>query len=176
VFPAACLRLQRAWPTLTEIYNETEVTPASLLLVEDSAEDAALIVKGLSPAVAPEQIATCADGVAALDYLFCRGAHAGRNPADLPRFVVLDLNLPRLPGLDVLREIRANERTRLLPVIILSANSRPEDIHTAIRLGANSFVRKSGDFAELFRAVELLARYWLDLNIPPPLERASRGP
>jgi two-component system response regulator len=169
------LWLRQSWPTLTEIYNETDVTPPSLLLVEDSTEDAALIVKGLAPAVAPEQIATCADGVAALDYLFCRGTEANRNPADLPRVVLLDLNLPRLPGLDVLREIRANERTRLLPVIVLSANSRPEDIRTAIRLGANSFVRKSGDFAEMSRAVELLARYWLDLNIPPPPERGGRG-
>jgi CheY-like chemotaxis protein len=144
----------------------------SLLLVDDSPTDSALILKALAPVVTPDQVAVCADGRAALDYLFCRGEHAGRNPADLPRVVLLDLNLPRVSGLDVLREVRADERTRLLPVTILSGADNTADMQTAIRLGANSFIRKPADFAELSRRVVLLARYWLDLNISAvPTER-----
>lgn len=140
----------------------------TLLVVEDSPEDAALIVKALAPAVPAEQIEVCADGLAAVDYLFCRGPHASRSAAELPLLVLLDLNLPRLSGFDVLREIRADERTRLLPVAVLSGAEAPEDIRSAIRLGANSFVRKPADSGELSRRVLLLVRYWLDLNIPPP--------
>lgn len=143
------------------------MTPPTLLLVEDSADDVALIVRGLAPAIAPEQVVVRADGIAALDHLFCRGAEAGRNPAELPWAVLLDLNLPRLSGLDVLREIRANERTRLLPVVILSATGDAEDMRTAIRLGANSFVRKRSDFAEVSHNLQQIAHYWLELNIPP---------
>ncbi len=147
------------------------MNPPTILLVEDSADDTALIVNALAPVVAPDQVAACADGLAALDYLFCRGPHANRDPADLPRVVLLDLNLPRISGLDVLREVRANERTRLLPVAMLSAIARPDDVRAAIRLGANSFVRKAADGGELARNIEQIARYWLELNIPPPGER-----
>lgn len=139
-----------------------------ILLVEDSDDDAALILRAMAPAVAPEQVVLCGDGVAALDFLHCRGEHAGRNPADMPRLILLDLNLPRLPGLDVLREIRANESTRLLPVTMISATSRPEDVRAAVQLGANSFVRKPAAFDELEERIALIARYWLELNIAPP--------
>jgi len=144
----------------------------SLLLVDDSPTDSALILKALASVVTPEQVAVCADGRAALDFLFCRGDFAGRNSADLPRVVLLDLNLPRVSGLDVLREVRADERTRLLPVTILSGGDNAADMRTAIQLGANSYIRKPTDFVELSRRVVLLARYWLDLNIPAtPAER-----
>ena len=138
----------------------------SILLVDDSPTDGALILRALASVVPPDQVAVCTDGLAALDFLFCRGSHSGRNPADLPSVVVLDLNLPRVSGMDVLREIRANERTRLLPVAILSGAGSPADVATAIRLGANSFIRKADEFEEFSRRVVLLARYWLDINIP----------
>ncbi|HTY98981.1 MAG TPA: response regulator, partial [Rhodocyclaceae bacterium] len=112
---------------------------------------------------------------AALDFLFCRGEHAGRNPGELPRVVLLDLNLPRVSGFDVLREVRADERTRLLPIAILSGGSNPADVQSAMKLGANSFIRKPGDFAELSRRVALMAHYWLGLNIPiAPMERREQ--
>lgn len=139
-----------------------------ILLVEDSTDDVALILRAMASVIAPEQIVVCGDGVAALDFLHCRGEHAGRNPADVPRLILLDVNLPRLPGLDVLREIRANENTRLLPVTMLSASSRPEDVRAAVQLGANSFVRKPAAFDELGERIALIARYWVELNIAPP--------
>jgi two-component system response regulator len=169
--------LQQAgsWRNLTKIYIEACLGTPSLLLVDDSPTDGALILRALAPVLAPEQVAVCTDGLAALDFLLCRGSHAGRNPADMPRVVLLDLNLPRVSGFDVLRQVRANERTRLLPVTILSGAGNAADIRTAIRLGANSFIRKSDDFAELSRRVVLLARYWLELNIPAtPTERREQ--
>lgn len=145
------------------------MTAPAILLIEDSAADAALIRAAVAPVVAGDQLVICSDGVAALDYLQCRGSHAQRNPAELPRLVVLDLNLPRLPGLDVLRAIRAGENTRLVPVIVLSGTGRPEDIRQALQLGANSYVRKPADATELARRIALLARYWVELNIAPPI-------
>lgn len=140
----------------------------TLLLAEDSPEDIRLILGALQSIVQEDQIAVCGDGVEALDYLFARNAHAGRTGEELPAVVLVDLNLPKINGLEVLREIRAHPRTRLLPVVVLSASSEQRDIRAAGLLSANSYVCKPLDYTRLRETVELLGRYWLDLNIPPP--------
>ncbi len=140
----------------------------TLLLIEDNPDDIELVLGIITKLLPPDQIAHFNNGVDALDYLFCRGAYADRSPLEQPRLVLLDLVLPRLSGLEVLREIRADQDTRLLPVVVLSASTEQKDIRAAAQLGANSYVAKSTDFSRLAGALDLLARYWLDLNIPPP--------
>ena len=140
----------------------------TILLIEDSPADAGVIVDALAAVLPRERIGICVDGAAALDFFLCRGSYADRNPLELPLFVLLDLKLPRVQGLDVLREIRANPATRLLSVTVLSSSDNPADIRTAAQLGANSFVRKSGDWRQMADNLRQLARYWLELNIPPP--------
>lgn len=140
-----------------------------LLLAEDSPEDSQLILAALQPVVPAEQVMLCGDGVEALDYLFARNAWASRDAAELPRIVLLDLNLPKLSGLEVLRELRENPRTRLLPVVMVSASADQRDVRAASLLGANSYVRKPLDYTRLRDTIALLGGYWLDLNIPPPV-------
>lgn len=144
----------------------------ALLLAEDSPEDTRLILNALRPVIQEDMIALCGDGVDALDYLFARNAHANRGGDDLPGVALIDLNLPKVNGLEVLRELRENPRTRLLPVVILSSSSEQRDVRAAALLGANSYVRKPLDYGRLRETVELLGRYWLDLNIPPPASPA----
>ncbi|MDK9724787.1 MAG: response regulator [Sterolibacteriaceae bacterium MAG5] len=141
---------------------------STVMLIEDAADDAELISQALADDIPREQILVFADGVAALDYLFCRGAHADRDPAELPAFILLDLKLPRLSGFDILKEIRGNDLTHLIPITVLSASDDADDVRTAAMLGANSYVHKAGDFARQRDDLARLARYWLDLNIPPP--------
>lgn len=140
----------------------------ALLLAEDSPEDTQLILAALKPIVPAEQVVRCADGVEALDYLFARSAWAGRDASEQPRVVLLDLNLPKINGLEVLRELRENPQTRLLPVVIVSASTEQRDVRAAALLGANSYVRKPLDYTRLRDTIALLGGYWLDLNIPPP--------
>ncbi|MBV6475002.1 MAG: Response regulator rcp1 [Rhodocyclaceae bacterium] len=140
----------------------------ALLLAEDSPEDYRLILKALQPIVQEEMVVLCNDGVDALDYLFARNGHAARGADDLPGVALIDLNLPKVNGLEVLRELRQNARTRLLPVVILSASSEQRDVRAAALLGANSYVRKPLDYGRLRETVELLGRYWHELNIAPP--------
>jgi len=108
------------------------------------------------------------DGVEALDYLFGTGIHAGRDTSLLPALVLLDLKLPRIDGLEVLRRLRADPRTRLVPVVILTSSDEDEDRLQSYSLGANSYVRKPVDFDEFVRAAGQLGLYWLLLNSPPP--------
>lgn len=140
----------------------------TLLLAEDSPEDTRLILNALHPVIQEDMVALCGDGVEALDYLLARNAYAHRSGDDLPGVALLDLNLPKINGLEVLRELRENPRTRLLPVVILSASSEQRDVRAASLLGANSYVRKPLDYGRLRETVELLGHYWLDLNISPP--------
>lgn len=144
------------------------VNSPTILLIEDNAQDIELIVDGLAPVVPRERVEICRDGAVALDFLHCRGSYSGRHPEDLPMFALLDLELPRVSGFDVLRAIRAEPSARLLPVTVLSASDRVEDVREAARLGANSFVRKPRAGGHLADMLEQLARYWLELNIPPP--------
>lgn len=108
------------------------------------------------------------DGAEALDFLFCLGAYAGRNPREMPQVILLDLKLPKVDGLEVLRRIRADERTRLLPVVILTSSREEQDLLQSYSLGANSYVRKPVDFNQFVEAVRQLGLYWLVLNEAPP--------
>jgi two-component system, response regulator len=145
-------------------------SPKMVLLVEDNADDEALTLRALRRHHVGNPVMVARDGVEALDYLFCTGAYAGRDPADLPQVVLLDLKLPRLDGLEVLRRVRADERTRRLPVVILTSSREESDLARGYDLGANSYVRKPIDFTEFVEAVRQLGLYWLILNeVSPPV-------
>ncbi len=139
-----------------------------ILLVEDNADDEALTIRALRRNNVANEVIVKRDGAEALDYLFARGAHAGRDAGDLPEVVLLDLKLPKVDGLEVLRQIRADERTALLPVVILTSSGEERDLVEGYRLGANSYVRKPVDFTEFSQAVGQLGLYWLLLNQAPP--------
>jgi two-component system response regulator len=140
-----------------------------ILLVEDSSDDVELTMRAFKRSHLMNPIEVVRDGVEALDFLFARGAHAQRESAPLPTLIILDLKLPRLDGLSVLRAIRADERTQFLPVVILTSSKEEQDLVSGYSLGANSYVRKPVDFAEFMEAVRVLGIYWLALNqIAPP--------
>ena len=138
-----------------------------ILLVEDNPDDEALTVRALRKSNVANDIFVVRDGVEAVNYLFCEGPFAGVEPRPLPQVVLLDLNLPKLDGLGVLRRIRADERTRLLPVVIVSSSDEEEDRIQGYSLGANSYVRKPVDFEQFVQAAMQLGLYWLILNEPP---------
>ena len=140
----------------------------SILLVEDNPDDAALTIHALETNNIGNRLVIARDGVEALDYLFCTGIHAGRDPKDHPSVILLDLKLPKIDGLEVLRRIRAAEPTRLLPVVILTSSNEEEDRIKGYALGANSYVRKPVDFDDFVRAAGQLGLYWLLLNEIPP--------
>jgi len=140
----------------------------AILLVEDNADDVALTLRAFKRSHVMNTIAVARDGIEALDYLFGRDAHADRAGAPLPTLIILDLKLPKLDGLGVLKAIRADERTRLLPVVILTSSKEDQDLISGYSLGANSYVRKPVDFAEFVEAVKVLGIYWLMMNQSPP--------
>jgi two-component system response regulator len=143
----------------------------SILLVEDNKDDELLTLRALKKNRIANEVIIAHDGAEALDYLFGTGAHAGRDSGDLPQLVLLDLNLPRIGGLDVLRRIRSDERTKLLSVVVLTSSKEEEDILRSYALGANSYVRKPVDFAEFTEAVRTLGLFWLLLNEAAPTHR-----
>lgn len=147
-----------------------------ILLVEDNPDDEALTLRALRRSTPVEEIVVARDGVEALDYLFATGTYAGRDSSVMPRLVLLDLKLPRIDGLEVLRRMRANKRTRLVPVVVLTSSAEEQDLLDGYGLGANSYVRKPVDFALFTRAVEQLKLYWLSLNETPPVVRACVEP
>ncbi len=138
-----------------------------ILLVEDNADDEALTMRALKKNNITNKIVVARDGVEALDYLFARGAHAGRDTGTQPAVILLDLKLPKLDGFEVLRELRADNRTRLLPVVILTSSKEQQDIANGYHLGANSYVRKPVDFQQFVEAVRQLGLYWLVINEEP---------
>lgn len=142
-----------------------------ILLVEDNPKDELLTLRALKKCNLANEIVVMRDGAEALDYLFAKGDHAGRNVDDLPTVVLLDLKLPKIDGLEVLRQIRADERTRRLPVVILTSSDEEKDIIAGYELGANSYVRKPVAFGDFSKAVAELGRYWLITNEPPPKVR-----
>ena len=140
-----------------------------ILLVEDNPDDEALTLRALKKNNILNEVVVARDGVEALDFLFGAGAHAGRDLARMPEVILLDINLPRINGLEVLEKIRANERTRLLPVVILTTSNEERDKLKSYTLGANSFIRKPVDFLQFSEAIRQLGLYWLVLNQSPPL-------
>jgi two-component system response regulator len=140
----------------------------AILLVEDNDDDVALTLRAFKRSHLMNPIDVARDGVQALDYLFARNAHEHRASQPLPALVILDLKLPRLDGLGVLKAIRAEERTRLLPVVILTSSKEEQDLVSGYSLGANSYVRKPVDFVEFIEAAKVLGFYWLMINQLPP--------
>jgi two-component system response regulator len=141
-----------------------------ILLVEDNPDDEALTVRALNKNKIVNKVVVAHDGLEALDYLFAEGAHAGRDMMDTPQVVLLDLKLPRLDGLGVLRRIRSDSRTKLLPVVILTSSNEEQDRISGYSLGANSYIRKPVDFDQFVAAALQLGLYWLVLNEPPPVK------
>ena len=139
-----------------------------ILLVEDNPDDVVLTRRVFEKHRLANQIVEAHDGVEALDYLFGTGAHAGRDLSKQPQLVLLDIKLPKVDGIEVLRRIRSDPRTRLQPVVVLTSSNDEKDIVTSYALGANSYVRKPVDFAEFSEAVRLLGLYWLVFNETPP--------
>jgi two-component system response regulator len=139
-----------------------------ILLVEDNPDDEALTLRALKKNKVANGVVVARDGAEAVDFLFGTGAHAGRNVAELPQIVLLDLNLPKLDGFEVLRRIRADDRTRLLPVVILTSSKEERDVVQSYRDGCNSYVRKPVNFDEFIEAARQLGLYWLLLNEGPP--------
>jgi two-component system, response regulator len=139
----------------------------TILLVEDNPDDVILTRRAFEKSQVATEIVTVSDGEEALDYLFATGPYVGRDQTIMPAIVLLDLKLPKVDGLDVLRRMRSDPRTRCLPVVILTSSNEQQDIVQSYELGANSFVRKPVDFLQFFEAARQLGRYWLALNEPP---------
>ena len=137
-----------------------------ILLVEDNPDDVELTRIAFREAKVANNLVVVNDGAEALDYLFARGAYADRNPDDLPSIVLLDLNLPKVDGREVLQAIRGNDRTRSLPVVVLTTSTEPFDVEASYALGVNSYIQKPVDFERFVWAVQQVGLYWLVLNHP----------
>ena len=137
-----------------------------ILLAEDNPDDEVLILRALGAANVANEVIVVHDGAEALDFLFGRGDHAGRDTAMMPVVVLLDINLPKLNGLEVLQRIRSDDRTKYLPVVILTSSKEENSIVESYRLGVNSYIRKPGDFDQFLEAIRLVGLYWLVLNQP----------
>jgi len=146
----------------------SEMRNKVILLVEDNPDDELLALRALKKNNLVNEVVVAHDGVEALDYLFGAGEYAGRDTNVMPQLILLDLKLPRIDGLEVLRRLRADGRTRLLPVVILTSSREQQDMLDGYGLGANSYVRKPVNFEQFVRAVEQLKLYWLTLNEAPP--------
>lgn len=144
----------------------------TLLLVEDNPSDEKLTLRALAKGAVEVEVVVARDGVEALDYLFGTGAHTGRAIDELPAVVLLDLKLPRIDGLEVLRRIRAGAHTKLLPVVVLTSSALDEDAISSYSLGANAYVRKPVDFAAFVEAAKTLGVFWLTINDAPPRPRS----
>src|SRR5262245_28956593 len=134
---------------------------AAILLVEDNDDDVALTLRAFKKNNIKNPVVVARDGAEALDYLFATGAHSGRDRTELPQVMLLDLKLPKVDGLEVLRQIRASEATRTLPIVVLTSSKEEQDLIASYRLGCNSYVRKPVDFDEFVEAARQLGLYWL---------------
>jgi CheY-like chemotaxis protein len=148
------------------------MTDRYILLVEDNPDDEELTLLSLRKNALAYDVVVVRDGVEAIDYLFATGQHAGRDLSRVPTVILLDLKLPKLDGLGVLKRLRADERTRNLPVVVLTSSSQDADVIASYNLGANSYVRKPVEFGAFVEAVSSLGMYWTGLNRPPPLHAA----
>jgi two-component system response regulator len=147
-----------------------------LLLVDDDPADVELTVHALAQYQAAHPIRVAEDGKEALDYLFCRGAHSERKPDERPSLILLDLKLPKVDGLEVLKAIRADVRTRAIPVVILTSSKERKDVAQAYRHLANGFIQKPVDFDRFREVVGQIGSYWLEANQPPPPEAFASDP
>ena len=139
-----------------------------ILLVEDNQDEAVLTVRALRKNNFGNQIVLVRDGVEALDFLFCTNGYADRDPHDMPQLVLLDLKLPKIDGLEVLRRLRADQRTHLLPVVILTSSKEDQDLLEGYKSRVNSYIHKPVDFTRFVETVRELGLYWLGLNEEPP--------
>jgi CheY-like chemotaxis protein len=144
-----------------------------ILLVEDNPDDEALTLRALKKSNVQNDVVVARDGAEALDYLFGTGAYAKNGATALPQVVLLDLKLPKIDGLEVLKRLREDERTSVLPVVILTSSKEEQDLLNGYRLGANSYIRKPVDFVQFSEAVRQLGLYWLLLNETPPIRKLS---
>ncbi len=140
----------------------------TILLVEDNPDDEALTLRALKKNNILNPVTIVRDGAEALDYLFCQGVYAGRDASRQPAVTLLDLKLPKVDGLEVLKRLRADQRTRLLPVVILTSSKEEQDLVSGYSLGANSYIRKPVDFTQFMEAIRQVGLYWLMMNEPPP--------
>lgn len=146
----------------------------TILLVEDSADDEELTLRALKKNNIQNEVVVARDGAEALDYIFARGKYAGRDKTDLPQVVLLDLKLPKVDGLSVLKEVRASELGKILPIVILTSSKEDRDLIEGYSLGVNSYIRKPVDFVAFTEAVRQLGLYWLLLNESPPIQRTRK--
>jgi two-component system response regulator len=146
----------------------TTKTNETILLVEDNPDDIELTMRAFRKNNIANSLMVARDGVEALDYLFCRGAFSERNIREIPRLILLDLKLPKMDGLQVLEALRAEDVTKLVPVVILTSSREEQDLISGYRFGANSYVRKPINFNEFVDAVRNIGLYWLLINEPPP--------
>lgn len=149
------------------------MTDRYILLVEDNPDDEELTLLSLRKNPLAHEVVVVRDGVEAIDYLFAIGQYSGRDISRVPTVILLDLKLPKLDGLGVLKRLRADERTRNLPVVVLTSSSQDADVIASYNFGANSYVRKPVDFNEFQEAVKVLGIYWLMTNEPPPEKAPS---
>jgi two-component system, response regulator len=139
-----------------------------ILLVEDNSDDEALTLRALKKNNIGNRVVVVRDGAEALDFLFCTGTYADRDPRDKPQVILLDLKLPKVDGMEVLRRIRADASTRTLPVVVLTSSKEEQDVINSYLMGVNSYVRKPVDFIQFVEAIRQLGLYWLVLNEAPP--------
>lgn len=147
--------------------NSVATNAIELLIVEDNPQDLELMLRALRKANLANRVHVCRDGAEALEFVFCEGPHADRKMGETPRVVLLDLKLPRIDGLEVLKRIRGDERTRTVPVVVLTSSKEQRDIVESYRLGVNSYIVKPVNFERFSTAVRDLGMYWLLLNQPP---------
>jgi CheY-like chemotaxis protein len=149
-------------------------TAIKMLLVEDNPDDEVLALRALKKNHLLDEVIVVHDGVEALDYLFCQGIYADRDRTIEPQLILLDLKLPKMDGHELLQQIRADDRTKLIPVVILTSSNEERDIFNSYNLGANSYIRKPVDFTQFADAIQQLKSYWLVLNEPPPAGGSGR--
>jgi two-component system response regulator len=152
-----------------------KVRGGKILLVEDNEGDIELTLRALRKNNIMNEVVIARDGEEALDYLFCEGKHAKRDPCDMPVIILMDIKLPKISGLEVLKRMRANDALKLQPVVILTSSKEESDIIAGYQLGANSYVRKPIDFIEFIDAVKHLGIYWLILNEPLPRKNGEKN-
>lgn len=143
----------------------------TILLVEDNPDDVELTLHALKKNNITNEVVVARDGKDAIDYLFGKGSYEGRDTSKMPVLILLDLNLPKINGIEVLGMIRKDEKTRLLPTVILTSSKEEQDLINSYSLGANSYIRKPVDFNQFAEAIRQLGLYWLVLNEPPPIKQ-----